>query len=45
MVLPSGKEWCPHQSHDGTPGAKDSASTPWLDRQTDGTQASEAEAS
>jgi hypothetical protein len=49
IVLTGGREWCPHQSHDGRPasarGGEVKPTTPWLDRQTDGTQAVEAQAS
>lgn len=49
VALNGGRLWCPHQEHDGrpssAPGGEVKATTPWLDRQTDGTQAVEAEAS
>jgi hypothetical protein len=32
-VMPSGREWCPHQSHDGNRGRKVKPTTAWLDKQ------------
>jgi len=32
-VMPSGREWCPHQSHDGNRDRKVKPTTPWLDKQ------------
>jgi hypothetical protein len=31
LIMRSGREWCPHQQHDGLGRRK--ATTPWLDKQ------------
>lgn len=33
LILPSGREWCPSQSHDGGGKRKRKPTTPWLDKQ------------
>jgi hypothetical protein len=33
LVMPSGREWCPHQTHDGAADRKVKPTTPWLDKQ------------
>ena len=32
-VMPSGREWCPHQSHDGNRQRKVKPTQAWLDKQ------------
>jgi hypothetical protein len=33
LVLRSGREYCPHQGHDGNPKHKEKPTTPFLDKQ------------